>query len=600
MSTGINKNNDDILDVEKELFKGAERTAERYGVNADRIMAVYKRYPDLGITSPSLNITQLDQLINQFDQATFVLGPSKAFEVFENEDVQKLADRVFLVSYFNHYSDKLLCSLDELAHLTENFISFLLNNWKVLLQTGCPQESFLENFWLDWQLAKLYQFSFPIGMETPPIEDRARLNADRGKLFDLKVAVLRELLHAVSHQFPANLWEICLQLLTEGFSAEEVEFYLRMDHFYMGCDEYKGSPERIPGLDRPGGLTDLLEVIGHYEEELTLGVFSKTRKLLGELVISDVLKRPILLFSNYFQAVEHPLKGVLDSALDQFLSLEPKVIEFWENYRNRVNQALQNEFYVELTNGVKAKRKILLSYEPQTTFHSGQIRSHVEATGKFPPIISSSHVEYTEILEQYVFRQEGQIWTTTYNAITRRFRDAKGFHYIALLLRHPKDSIPLSQLLAAVGEQPVHFPSSIYSKMSPERLEELGLTLSALDEGFEIIDEDAETAYQCWLDKLHEKYEANINDPEKAAQIKEEINIIKKELSKAKGLGGRPRKFSTPKGKTLKAVSKAIFRTLGTIKKNHPDLYSHLNNALRPISPPFCYNPDRQINWITE
>jgi hypothetical protein len=581
-------------DVERQFIEGeAKEVATRHQIDLQRVLAIIERCADSGWLLPG----------GDLDGAIAAMGKSKALTFFENEDLHRLAARVYLVNYFNHYTIVPLCSLDELAQLAEDFISYLSENRTHLLKTGHTRAEFDPCPWLNWHLAKLFHFDFPTGSPPPPKGERKRLRAGRGKLLNLKLNTLKILGQATKCQTSTNLWEDSFHLLTEAISSEEAEFYLRMDHFYMGYDiRDKVHPEEffvdIPGPDRPGALTDLLEVIRHFEEELTLGSFAKTRSILGNLVKIDEYKRPSLLIKNYFEAIEHPSKAVLDSALDLFSSFEPERHEFLENYRYRVKHALENDFYEEIPNE-KVTYKSSHLFKTQTRTPSGLINLPLEATGEFPRV-SISEGEDTKTQDRYVFRQEGQIWTTIYNGITKRFEDAKGFHYIVHLLSNRGKEIGVLELVAAVEKQTDQLSGSIYSKMTAEQLEELNLTLSHLNDGGEIIDNESEIAYSHRLDELREEYEVNISNPEKAAEIKEELNFIEKELSAAKGLGGRTRKFPTLKGTTQKAVSKAIFRTLGIIKKNHPDLYSHLNNALRPISPPFCYNPDRQINWITE
>jgi hypothetical protein len=597
MSTGINNNNDDILEVEKELFKGAERTAERYGVNADRIMAVYKRYPDLGITSPSLNITQLDRLINQFDQAISVLGPSKAFKVFENEDVQKLADRVFLVNYLNHYNDILLCSLDQLARLIEEFISYLLNNRVDLIEDGYSRTCFLRSLFLDWQLAKLYHFNFPIATEAPSSEDRERLIAGRGKLFRLKIAVIQELLQAIRHQTPANLWEKCLPLLTEAISADDAEFYLRMDRLYMGHDAvHKGQPVEIPNLDRPGGLTDLLEVIGHCEEELILGAFVRTRKLLGELVAFDVLKRPILIFANYFEAAIHPLKDVLDSALDLFSSFEPKVSDFWENYVNRVNQALQAEFYVEPINGVKVKRKIMLSYELLRTFLLEPAKSHFEATGKFPwgpPPYS----EESKPQKDFVFRRRRDFWEIIYEGQPcELLKHRDGLQYIAYLLAHPKDGVYVEDLYNIYKAKPL--PNTGHTGIDEEGLAQGRFTISGPRDAGTKLTPKTRAQYRNRLKELQEEREKaeSINDKGRLENINRETEGIAQQLKSGVGLRGRLRKDGDLVDKYRRAVANSITRALNEIEKENKKLWRHLYTHIKTGR--FCsYTPEKTIPW---
>jgi hypothetical protein len=572
-----------------------EGVAKRHGIDLERVIAIYKRSPDTGF------FPVLVPFQTNLDRAIAILGKNKALQLFETEDLSKLEERVFLVDEIN-FSPPPLYSLDELQQVLEDFISYLLKNRVHLLETGQPLTKFDRSLWLDSQLANLYHFDFPRGFPPPPKKDSDRLKADRGKILDLKVAILKILSRAIKRKASMNLWNDCLRILTETVSSEEAEFYLRMDQFYIGYDVTdrtdKGAPEEIPGLDRPGGFTDLLEVIGHIEKELTIGTLAETRNALADLLTFGQWNRPLLFVSNYFEATEHPLRDTLDSALDLFSYLELKESDFWENYPNRVKEALENEFYGDFIYRDKVKRKFIHQFEPQATNFLKLMKSYFEATGR-PPRISISEDEDTKIQGQYVFHQEGQIWTTTYNGITKRFEDAKGFHYIAYLLENPWKEIRVLDLVAAVEKQTGQSAGSIYGNMSEEQLEKYGLRSSNLDDSGEILDKKADKAYKLHLEMLREQYEANLSNPEKAAEIKEEIDFIKRERSTSK-VGGRIRKFSSEKEKAEKKVSKAIFRCLKIIKNGHPDLYIHLNKALRPITDPLRYSPDRPIDWITQ
>jgi hypothetical protein len=583
-------NNDDISDAERAFSNAAERVAERHGLNVDRVMAVYRRYLDFGrLVPPGIDIAQLDRAIS-------VIGPSKALELFENEDLLKLADRAFLLEYFSHYSDILLCSLDELARLIEEFISYLLNNREDLIEDGHSRTCFLRSLFLDWQLAKLYHFNFPIATEAPSSEDRERLIMGRGKLFRLKIAVIEELLQAIRHQPPTNLWEKCLPLLTEALSADDAEFYLRMDRLYMGYDAvHKGPPVEIPNLDRPGGLTDLLEVIGHCEEELTVGAFSKTRNLLGVLVTFDALKRPILQLNNYFEAAQHPLKDVLDSALDLFSSFEPKVSDFWENYVNRVNQALRAEFYVEPINGVKVKRKIMLSYELLTTFLSGSIKPHFEATGKFP-WNPPSYAQDTQMRDEFVFRKEkgGDFWTIIYEGrACPPLRDMKGFQYISLLLDHADEPFSSFLLDVALDQWPLLPPAEIYSRMTNEKLSEENLRFSSPSHAESRIDlyQYMASYNKMWKELLKEKHRAELHsDKAREERIQGELENLNREIGKIQD------DWNIHLKRSRKAVRNCIRRSLDIIKHVDENLWRHLYDHIH-TGMNCSYTPPTPIPW---
>ena len=52
-----------------------------------------------------------------------------------------------------------------------------------------------------------------------------------------------------------------------------------------------------------------------------------------------------------------------------------------------------------------------------------------------------------------VFRQEGDYWTLGYEGRTVRLRDARGLHYLALLLRSPGRSLDVSEIVRAGGKK---------------------------------------------------------------------------------------------------------------------------------------------------
>lgn len=589
-------------DFEAELTKMEfEGVAKRHGLDLKRIISIYERCPDFGFIAPVLVPFETN-----LDRAIAIMGKEKALELFESEDLYKLAERIALVDDINLSSDLPLYSLDELASVTEDFIQYLSNNQEDLLRAGSPRTRFSRSTWLGEQLSNLYHFEFPIGIKDPPMEDRLRLEAARYKLFNLKSAILKELLGSIKPSTPVSLWEKCLPLLIDEIPAEEAEFYLRMDQdFYLGYDIRE---ERLEGgtfgFDRAGGLTDLFEIMGHYEEELNLGSFAKTRIALGELVKFKEFGRPSLFVNTYYESVEHPLREKLDSALDLYLSLTSKIIEFWKKYTDRVNQALENEFYVEIP-GEKIKRKFLHSYGPFMKKVSALAKSTLEVTGRLPRI-SVTEDEDKKIREQYVFRREGEIWTTIYNGIMKRFKDARGFHYIAHLLKNPGKEFDVLELVREVEKSLDHPIEEIYSKMDTDQLEEYDLTQS-WDNGEQVADKK----YQEEIgEALHEldKQKAKENNPEKVLDIEEKMKriikfspVTKVKASKGKKVGYRLRKFTFDRDRARHYVSKAIFRSLKAIQKenpDNPDLYRHLNNSLRPINFFPRYKPERMIDWV--
>ncbi|MBI3540720.1 MAG: hypothetical protein HY073_01020 [Deltaproteobacteria bacterium] len=89
------------------------------------------------------------------------------------------------------------------------------------------------------------------------------------------------------------------------------------------------------------------------------------------------------------------------------------------------------------------------------------------------------------------------------------------------------------------------------------------------------------------------------NDSGRVAQVKEEIEKIKEETSRAIGLNGKARKFSSPTDKARKSVQKEIRRAREKINKDHSiDLYRHFSGSIKTGM--FCsYTPNGDISWVT-
>ena len=208
-------------------------------------------------------------------------------------------------------------------------------------------------------------------------EDAARLVAGRQQIFDLKIRVLQRLLTALRHRDAHTLWSDCQRLLTNTLTAEEAEFYLRMDRFYLGFDVRTGETVDEGADLFAGGLTDLLEIIGHFEEEVTIGALDRTRRRLSLLPDGPRI-------SSYYEAVGKPWRGDLDAALDLFLHLDAQAQAFWTSYRGRVHGALENEFYEEVVVPTKVKGQFVDSFQPQIRTFAYWQRAHLAACAQLP------------------------------------------------------------------------------------------------------------------------------------------------------------------------------------------------------------------------
>lgn len=445
--------------------------------------------------------------------------------------------------------------------------------------------------------------------DTPLIEglsadDAARLEAGRAKLFHLKISILEQLVHALRSGTAANLWDHCLPLLTEALTADDVGFYLRIDDFYSNLIPRIG--RMVGGGDKlvVGGLTDLLDVIGHYEKEIVVGAMAQTREALTDLVKLDSRRSPRLIVENYFQLMGLPERQLVDTAFELFQSLESQEKAFWKRYRRRINHALENDFEVEIVPRQKVKRKLPHKFKPEAEGLARPLKARSEAAQQ-----ASQRKAFPlgELLtgEDYLFRKAGQSWIIKYEGEMTLPKDAKGLRYIHCLLSYPNTPFHVLLLVQIVEKPELHPATDVFSKMSREQLAKLHLRSPTPEEAKKIadpiLDEQAVKAYKRTCTELKSKLKEALKKgrTKQAEHYREQIEFIETQLRAARGLRRRTRKSVDEGEKARQAVCQDINRSLKAIKEDAPNLSCHLDEALKPLGFYPCYRTDRLIPWVT-
>jgi hypothetical protein len=91
-------------------------------------------------------------------------------------------------------------------------------------------------------------------------DNAGRIEADRHKVFDMKLRVLERLATAVNQRNANKLWSDCLAIIVRTFPrSEEIEFYLHMDRLYLGFDARDDQGQR--SLNRCSGKDFQEEVL---------------------------------------------------------------------------------------------------------------------------------------------------------------------------------------------------------------------------------------------------------------------------------------------------------------------------------------------------
>lgn len=174
-----------------------------------------------------------------------------------------------------------------------------------------------------------------------------------------------------------------------------------------------------------------------------------------------------------------------------------------------------------------------------------------------------------------IFRQEGDYWIIGYQGVTTRLKDAKGFHYLAQLLRHPGRELHVLDV--------VHEQSAVGDGPSGARAHDREAPLITGDTGLAVLDGEAKAAYRRRLDELREELaEAeSFNDSGRAEHARDEIEALTEQLAAAVGLGGRDRTSATAAERARMTVGKGITRALKRITAAHPALGEHLTMRVK-------------------
>ena len=346
----FNEFDEEIIRIESEAL------ARLRGLNPERVKTVFQRLAEVGSFTPNFPFsTALDEAFGFFE-------PPKALNIFEKENLSELAHKVAIVDYIG---DKWtpFYSLDEAAEILEAFIVNQQHNRESLIRTGYPKISFERSRWIDSSLNRLYYVKSAVGfnkairnkngdfeysyvwkknitkdweiIRSESYEDgmffdfltteEANLIEDgRYEFYKLKISILKETARAINLRTTHCLWKNCLRLMTESLTSRKAEFYLRIDRLYTGYDIRSG---KIVSEDLEiiaGGLSGLLELIGHCWKEIELGTLANTRDALDNCVAIDTYGVPKLNIQHYFQVIGSPKREIIDNALNLFLELSKR------------------------------------------------------------------------------------------------------------------------------------------------------------------------------------------------------------------------------------------------------------------------------------
>lgn len=185
----------------------------------------------------------------------------------------------------------------------------------------------------------------------------------------------------------------------------------------------------------------------------------------------------------------------------------------------------------------------------------------------------------------YVFSRRGHFWEAVYQGEARQLKDTNGLRYLQELLRNPGREFLPELLPTETGESP---PPGL-----PGRLD------GSSAEVDRILDPRAKAEYQRRLEDItSELAEAEgRHDLVAAEKLRDEKEKVVDELTRAFGLGGRPRRVRNPRQRARDRVTKALRRSLLDIEKEHPNFFKHLDASLRRKGT-WAYCPESELPWV--
>ena len=237
-------------------------------------------------------------------------------------------------------------SLHELKDRVASTLAALARNKVSLVETGNATGSLEACEWLSqWvstypEITSLAQGSR--GDETTDGLPFTKMKPEnlqrvREKLVDLKILIFREFKSALDAGSGRDLWARCLARLKDAYSANRFRQLEALDRKFA----QKVYPWD-PSGSYQGTLPDLLFLIGFFETEITTRLFERTKEAL-ERASFDPIKR------EYLEVLGGNHDSV-DTALDAYSKdLNRQAEEFWPEFRDRVDRAVEEEFDHKVT-----------------------------------------------------------------------------------------------------------------------------------------------------------------------------------------------------------------------------------------------------------
>jgi predicted ATPase len=203
-----------------------------------------------------------------------------------------------------------------------------------------------------------------------------------------------------------------------------------------------------------------------------------------------------------------------------------------------------------------------------------EIRDEPTAREVMELLARTSRAEPTQ---SATLRPEGDVWRVSFNGESVHVPDMKGLWHLRELVSRPRAPVPALSLIAAATEEPVPVGDA-GPALDREALRQYRKRLADLDEELD----DAEARH----------------DVARHAKRSAEREALLREVARATGLGGKPRRAGSATEKARLNVTRTIRHAIAYLRATNPELAAHLNESIT-TGVSCSYEPCANIVWTT-
>ncbi len=201
--------------------------------------------------------------------------------------------------------------------------------------------------------------------------------------------------------------------------------------------------------------------------------------------------------------------------------------------------------------------------------------------------------------ELFLLRNDGATWSVIFRGEEKSIPNSKGVHYIATLLAAPNKEIYCGELHGSISA--ISLDAMVDGQhLDDDNVPKVSASKSKKSKSISVnsvIDSEALNNYKNCIKTLQDQIEEaeDLCNNEKAAELKQELNTLTKEIGRTVGYRGKVR-TEGPTKKARQAVSKNINLTLKAVKNIHPALWKHLDASIKR-GEFLVYRPEEDFKW---